>query len=53
MTLEGCERGIGVFRRDGDEETAGSLRIEKKVLIFGWDASVEFRAPSNEGAIIS
>jgi len=52
MTREGCQGGICMVWGDGDEEPAGSLRIEKKVLIFGGDACVEFCALADERAIV-
>ena len=41
-----------MLRRDGDEKTAGSLRIEEKILIFGRDARFERGALADEGAIV-
>lgn len=52
VALECCQRGIGVRRRDGDEETARGLRIEEKVLIFSRDARFEFGAFSDERTIV-
>jgi len=37
---------------DGDEQTSGSLRIEKQVAEFGRDVGGEFDAVSHEGAIV-
>ena len=35
---EGCQCGIRVVRGQGDEQTAGGLRIEEKILTFPRDA---------------
>jgi hypothetical protein len=52
VTREGCKRGVGVVRGDGDQETAGGLWIEEEVLIFGRDAWSESGALADEGAIV-
>jgi len=52
MTREGCQGGICMVWGDGDEEPAGCLRIEKKVLIFCGNVRVEFRALADESAIV-
>jgi hypothetical protein len=49
---EGCQGGIRVVWGDGDEKTAGGLRIEEKILIFGRDARFEPCAFTDEGAIV-
>ena len=38
--------------RDGDEKTAGGLRIEEQILIFGWDVGIKGGAFADEGAIV-
>ena len=38
VTRESRQGGVRVVRSDGDEKTAGRLRIEKKVLKFSGDA---------------
>ena len=50
---QGCQGGIRVVRGQGDEQTAGGLRIEEKILIFGGDARFEPCAFADEGAIVS
>ena len=49
---EGRQGGIRVVWSDGDEKTAGGLRIEEKILIFGRDARFERCALADEGAIV-
>src|SRR5882762_855125 len=52
VMLESGERRFGGFRRDGDEQAAGGLRVEEQILEFGRDAGVENRAIANESAVI-
>src|SRR6202521_3672429 len=46
---EGCIRGFG---RDGNEQAAGGLRVEEKILIFGSNGFVESSAIRNESAVV-
>ena len=50
---KGRQGGIRVVWGDGHEKTAGGLRIEKQILIFGQDAWFEPGAFADEGAIVS
>ena len=49
---ERSERGVGCFRRDGNEQSAGGLRIEEQVLMLGRNAGGESDAVTDEGAIV-
>ena len=52
MTREPGHSGIGVFRGDGHEKPARSLRIEEEILVFGWDARGKDGAFADEGAVV-
>src|SRR5260370_19095656 len=47
-----CERRISSFGRDGDEQAAGSLRVEQEILILGSYSFVEYGTIANESAVI-
>ena len=49
---EACQGGIRVAGGDGDQKTAGGLRIEQKILIFGGHARFKPGAFADEGAIV-
>ena len=52
VTLQCGKGGVDGFGGDGDEQSAGSLGIEKQILIFGRDAGIESGAIANKGAVI-
>ena len=52
MPLQHCERVSRGFWRNCNEQAAGCLRIEKQILKLGRDVVGEYRAISNECAVI-
>ena len=49
---EGCQCGIRVVRGQGDEQTAGGLRIEEKILMTSETRGSKRCAFADEGAIV-
>src|SRR6266850_1128978 len=52
VMLQGGESRFSGFGRDGDEQAAGGLGIEKQILILGRDVGVKSDAIVNESAVI-
>src|SRR5713226_9210350 len=52
VTLQRSKSSFRGLRRDGDKQTARSLRVEKQILIFGRDARRKSRAVAHKRAIV-
>src|SRR6267378_2444824 len=52
MLMERRDSGVGGFWRDGDQQAAGSLRVEEKIAIVLRNAFHESHAIANEIAVI-
>src|SRR5260370_28506725 len=52
VAIERRDGGVGGFGRDGNQQAAGSLRVEEEVAIFLLNAVCKTHAIANEIAVI-